>query len=294
MDSRPDTGRIHLPQPKNSAGRSLPVAISVGVGLGALVIVCLIIPYAWYPLIAGAMALATWEVSRRLTENGYEVQFPVLLLGGQAMIWLSWPFGATGLLSAFAVAALITVVARLFHHGRTVKPENWLRDAAVSLFVLVWIPLSGGFAAMLSLISRDGVSGWAFILTLMLCVIASDVGGYATGVFFGSHPMAPAISPKKSWEGFAGSVIFASITGMICMVTLLKYQDPVHYLAGLGLGAGLSLCAILGDLVESQFKRDLGIKDMSRLLPGHGGMMDRLDGMLPAAMLTWIMLSTVS
>ncbi|AWT25957.1 Phosphatidate cytidylyltransferase [Corynebacterium provencense] len=294
MDSRPDSGRFHLPQPKNSAGRSLPVAISVAVGLGILVVACLIVPYAWYPLIAVAMGLATWEVCRRLNENGYDVQFPVLFTGGQAMIWLSWPFGATGLLSAFGVSALVTVVARLFHRGNDVKPVNWLRDAGVSVFVLIWIPLCGGFGAMLSLISRDDVSGWAFIVTFMLCVIASDVGGYASGVFFGSHPMAPAISPSKSWEGFAGSLLLASAVGVACMALLLKFHDPLHIVLGLGLGTGLSLCAILGDLVESQFKRDLGIKDISRMLPGHGGMMDRIDGMLPAAMLTWIMLNAVS
>lgn len=294
MDSHPETGRLRLPQPKNSAGRSLPVAIGVGVGLGILVVACLLIPYAWYPLIAAAMGLATWEVTCRLGEHGYDVQFPILLVGGQAMIWLSRPFGASGLLSAFAVTAVITVVARLFHHGPEVKPENWLRDSGVSLFVLVWIPLCGGFGAMLSLFERDGVSGWAFILTFMLCVIASDVGGYAAGVFFGSHPMAPAISPKKSWEGFAGSVILAAIVGMVATVTLLHFREPVHYLLGLGLGAGLSICAVLGDLTESQFKRDLGIKDMSAMLPGHGGLMDRLDGMLPAAMLTWVILNAVS
>ena len=106
--------------------------------------------------------------------------------------------------------------------------------------------------------------------------------------------MAPAISPSKSWEGFAGSLLLASAVGVACMALLLKFHDPLHIVLGLGLGTGLSLCAILGDLVESQFKRDLGIKDMSRMLPGHGGMMDRIDGMLPAAMLTWVMLNAVS
>lgn len=283
-----------LPQPKNSAGRNLPVAIGTGVGLGLLVIAGLFIPYAWYPLIAVAMALATWEVWSRLTENGYDVNLPVLLVGGQAIIWLSWPFGATGALSAFGVTAMVTVVARLFHHGASSPPENWLRDTGISLFVLMWIPLCGAFAGMLSMISYNDVPYWALIITLMLCVIASDVGGYASGVFFGSHPMVPAISPKKSWEGFAGSVVFAAIVGMLSVLFLLGQQEPVHYVLGLSLGAGLAVCATLGDLVESQFKRDLGIKDMSTMLPGHGGMMDRLDGMLPAAMLTWIVLNAVA
>lgn len=286
--------RLHLPHPKNSAGRNLPVAITTGVLLGILVIVCLIVPYAWYPMIAVVMGLATYEVWRRLTEHGYDLNLPVLLVGGQAMIWLSWPFGATGLLSAFAVTALVTVIVRLFHSGRTEPPRNWLRDSGVSLFVMFWIPLCGGFAAMLSEMEHDGVRGWAFIVTLMLCVIASDVGGFAAGVFFGSHPMVPAISPKKSWEGFCGSLVVAALVGMAGVVILLKIHGVGGYLLGLGLGLGLALCATLGDLVESQFKRDLGIKDMSTMLPGHGGFMDRLDGMLPAALLTWVVLNAVS
>ena len=284
---------LRLPHPKNSAGRNLPVAIATGAGLGALVIVALIIPYAWYVVIAVAMALATAEVSTRLGENGYHVNLPVLIIGGQAMIWLSWPFGAKGIVSAFALSALVSVVARLFQNGRSSAPQNWLRDAGISVFVLVWIPLSGAFGAMLSEMGYEGVNGWAFIVTFMLCVVASDVGGYAAGVFFGSHPMVPAISPKKSWEGFTGSIVLAAVVGMLSVLFLLELTDPVHYVLGLGLGIGLALCATLGDLVESQFKRDLGIKDMSQMIPGHGGMMDRIDGMLPAAMLTWVVLTAL-
>lgn len=283
-----------LPQPKNSAGRNLPVAIASGVALGALVVAGLAIPYVWYPLIAAAMGLATYEVWSRLRENGYGVNLPVLLIGGQAMIWLSWPFGVTGLISAFALSAVASVVARLFHNGRTVPPTNWLRDIGISLFVLVWIPMCGAFAGMLSQLTYQDVPWWSLVLTFMLCVIASDVGGYAAGVFFGSHPMVPAISPKKSWEGFAGSVIFAALVGMLSVLFLLDLRDPMHYVLGLSLGAGLALCATVGDLVESQFKRDLKIKDMSAMIPGHGGLMDRLDGMLPAAMLTWIVMTAVA
>ena len=285
---------LRLPQPKNSAGRNLPVAIASGVGLGAIVVVALILPfYIWYAVIAVAMALATGEVWKRLQEKVYEVNLPVLLVGGQAMIWLGWPFGAVGILSAFALSAVVSVVVRLFHNGREKAPENWLRDAGISVFILVWIPLCGAFGANLAMLSLDDVNGWAFIITFMLCVVASDVGGFAAGVFFGSHPMVPAISPKKSWEGFVGSVTGAAIVGVLCVLFLLKLTDPVHYLLGIGLGIGLALCATLGDLVESQFKRDLGIKDMSQMIPAHGGLMDRLDGMLPAAMLTWIVLTAV-
>jgi cytidylyltransferase family len=123
----------------------------------------------------------------------------------------------------------------------------------------------------------------------MLCVVASDVGGYAAGVMFGAHPMAPAVSPKKSWEGFAGSVLFGMITGALS-VHFLLHDD---WRIGLVLGVGLVICASLGDLVESQFKREFGIKDMSAILPGHGGLMDRIDGMLPAAMATWLLINTL-
>jgi len=124
-------------------------------------------------------------------------------------------------------------------------------------------------------------------VTFMLCVVASDTGGYIAGVMFGSRPMAPAVSPKKSWEGFIGSVIGGVVTGALTVSLLLGEAWWIGALMGLG----LVICATLGDLVESQFKRELGIKDMSNLLPGHGGLMDRLDGMLPSAMVTWLVLS---
>lgn len=278
------------PKPKNGAGRNLKQAISVGVLLGALVIGAVVTPMAWYPLVATVMGLATYEVWRRLVEKNYVINLPVLIVGGQLMIWLSWPFGTTGLLSGYAVTLLLLLVTRLFHYGTKTPPHNYVRDVAVGIFLMTWIPLFGAFAAMLSQMSTEQASGTMFILTFMACVVASDVGGYAFGVFFGQHKMAPAVSPNKSWEGFAGSVITAIIVGTLCVVFLLHS----HWWIGILLGAGLALCATLGDLVESQFKRDLGIKDMSGMLPGHGGLMDRLDGMLPAAMVTWVVLNVIS
>ncbi len=122
---------------------------------------------------------------------------------------------------------------------------------------------------------------------MMIAVIASDVGGYAVGVLFGKHPMVPTISPKKSWEGFAGSLV-CGITATIITATFLVGKTPW---IGALLGVLFVLTTALGDLVESQVKRDLGIKDMGRLLPGHGGLMDRLDGILPSAVAAWIVLT---
>ncbi|WIM69042.1 phosphatidate cytidylyltransferase [Corynebacterium breve] len=279
-----------MPKPKNSAGRNLPQAIGVGVFLALLVIGALITgPRGWYPLVAAAIGVAMWEVLTRLREKGYVVPRTVLLLIGQAMVWVSWPYGTEGLLFVFTIGVLLLMFGRLFHLGAATAPKNYLRDTAVGVFVLAWIPLFGAFAAMISLLSTWDVSGSLFILTFMLCVVASDTGGYFAGVMFGSHPMAPAVSPKKSWEGFGGSALFGIITGALCLQFLLQHE----WWLGVILGLTLVVCATLGDLVESQFKRELGIKDMSHLLPGHGGIMDRLDGMLPAAAVTWLLLSLV-
>lgn len=281
---------VALPKPKNNAGRNLTQAVSVGVLLGGLAIGALLNPFLWYPLVAIALGLAVYEVWRRLYETGYVLSLIVLSIGAQVMVWLSWPFGTTGLVAGYVISVLLLMITRLFHHGRHSPPHNYVRDVAVGVFVLTWIPLFGSFAAMLSRMETESASGVAFILTFMACVVASDVGGYIFGVFFGSHSMAPAVSPKKSWEGFAGSVLLSTVVG-IATVTLML---GAPFWVGVLLGVGLAVCATLGDLVESQFKRDLGIKDMSGMLPGHGGLMDRLDGMLPAAMITWVVLNMIS
>ncbi|WP_300907865.1 phosphatidate cytidylyltransferase [Corynebacterium stationis] len=273
-----------VPKPKNSAGRNLPVAIGVGIGLGALVIFTMWAgQLAWYIVVAAAVAVAMWEVLTRLREHSYYLPRTLMILGGQAMVWSSWPLETKGLMAVYVISVLALMFGRLFHNGRHRPPINYLRDMSVGVFVLTWIPMFGSFAAMLSATSQ----GAATILVFMLCVVASDTGGYITGVMFGSHPMAPAVSPKKSWEGFAGSIVFGMVTGALSIHFLLEREAWVGAIMGLG----LVVCASLGDLVESQFKRELGIKDMSNILPGHGGLMDRLDGMLPAAMVTWVAIS---
>ena len=310
----------HIPKPKNSAGRDLKAAIPVGIGLFTIVLLAIfVIPFGWYPLVALAILLGQWEVITRVTEAGYVVQRWCLLFGGQLMLWLSWPFGTTGLVSGFVAAVLLLMFSRLFYPGPAAEqrhpqpqqsldsgasaqldqsekqgkqgPKNYVRDTSMGVFILTWIPLFGSFAAMMSLLrGHDDVPGSMFIITFMLCVIASDTGGYIAGVMFGSHPMAPTVSPKKSWEGFAGSTISSAVVGALMVGNLLYYD----WWWGVLLGFGLAVCATLGDLLESQFKRELGIKDMSNMVPGHGGVMDRLDGMLPSAMVTWLVLSVIA
>lgn len=283
-----DTQPAAQPAQKTSrAGRNLPAAIAVGVALGGGIIATLLLaPYVWIGVVAVAMAIATHEVVRRLRDAGFVIPVVPLLIGGQAMIWLTWPFGASGALGAFGGTVLVCLFWRLLAEGLQRAPQNYLRDAAVTILLAAWIPLFGAFGVLL--VYPD--DGWARVFCLMLPVVFSDIGGYTAGVLFGKHPMVPAISPKKSWEGFTGSLLCGTIAAVLAVAFLLDRPAWV----GIPLGVFLVLTGICGDLVESQVKRDLGIKDMGTLLPGHGGLMDRIDAILPAAPATWIVLTLLA
>ena len=123
-------------------------------------------------------------------------------------------------------------------------------------------------------------------MTYVLVTVASDTGGYAVGVLRGRTPMAPSLSPKKSWEGFAGSVVTSAVVGALAVTLLL---DGAWW-AGAVVGAVAAAFATVGDLAESAIKRDLGIKDMGSILPGHGGVMDRLDSLVVTAPVCWALL----
>ncbi|WP_374101483.1 phosphatidate cytidylyltransferase [Tsukamurella paurometabola] len=272
---------------KISAGRNLPAAIGVGVSLGALIVAILYFaPHLWVPLVAAAMAVATWEVVKRFRAAGTNLELWPMLIGGQAIIWLSWPLGTEGVLAAFVATVLVAIVWRLLGHQSTAEPNSFTRDISTTVFVLAWVPLFASFGAMLVLPEDRGPQRVAALIILVVC---SDVGGYASGVLFGKHPMVPAISPKKSWEGFAGSMV----AGAVGAVLVLKFLLDVNPVWGLLLGPVVVITATLGDLLESQVKRDLGIKDMGTLLPGHGGIMDRLDSLLPSAVVVWAALTAL-
>lgn len=265
----------------NRAGRDLTRAIPVGVALGVIVTVSVAWnTRLWYVVVAAAMTLGLWEVFKRLRQAGFKLPLIPLIAGGQAIVWLSWPYGAYGAFAAFAISVVILMIWRLFLAGLHSAPENYLRDTSVTVFVLAWIAVMGACAAMVV----DAERGGRNVVALIACVVCSDIGGYVAGVLFGKHPMAPKISPKKSWEGLAGSVIFGVVGGVLLFWLLLE-ENPV---IGAGFGLAVVFAATLGDLVESQFKRDLGIKDMGTLLPGHGGMMDRVDSVLPASVMAWV------
>lgn len=288
---------MRQPAKKTSrAGRDLPAAIAVGLSIGGVLVATLVFaPRIWVVLCAGAIFVASHEVVRRLREAGYVVPVIPLLIGGQLTIWLTWPYRAVGALAGFGATVVVCMIWRLFMRDNSRRHEtqealvgpppasNYLRDASATVFLAAWVPLFGSFAALL-VYPKDGAGR---VFCLMIAVIASDVGGYAVGVLFGKHPMVPTISPNKSWEGFVGSLV-CGIAATILTATFLAGKAPW---VGALLGFVLVLTCTLGDLVESQVKRDLGIKDMGRLLPGHGGLMDRLDGVLPSAVAAWTMLT---
>ncbi|MDT7766347.1 MAG: phosphatidate cytidylyltransferase [Mycobacterium sp.] len=282
-----DTPVEEPPKKTSRAGRNLPAAIGVGFLLGVMAIVILLFaPKGWLPVLAVAMPIATHEVVRRLREAGYALPLIPLLIGGQAMIWLTWPYGPAGLLGAYGGTIVVCMVWRLFGQGMREQPVNYLRDISATVLLATWVPLFASFTALLIFQDHGGIRTFTVIVT----VVFADIGGYAAGVLFGKHLMVPAISPKKSWEGLGGSLLFG-ITASVLTVTFLL-DKPAW--VGVPLGLMLVITGVLGDLVESQVKRDLGIKDMGTLLPGHGGIMDRIDAMLPSAVAGWIVLTLLA
>ena len=261
------------------AGRDLRAAVGVGVGLVAVVLASLFI---WRPaflaVLVVAMLVAVVELTRAMSAGRFSPPMVPLLVGTLVIEGLAWTRGSTGLVVGFLLTALAVLLWRLGH-----GPAGYLKDAAVGVLVALYVPFLAGFAVLLLLPDDGAVRVLAFIAT----VIASDVGGYAAGVLIGKHPMAPTISPKKSWEGFAGSV--ATCMLVATPIIVLALDGP--WWGGLIFGAAIAATATVGDLGESLIKRDLGIKDMGDLLPGHGGIMDRLDSLLPSAAVAYLLLS---
>lgn len=267
---------------RSRAGRNLPAAIMVGGGLAVTVVASLVF---WRPaflvLMLAAVGVATWELVRAVRISGSHPPMPPLLVGGAAMILAAWFGGLAGLSLALLVTVLVAMIWRM-----TGGPAGYQRDINAACLVAVYVPFLAGFAALLA-VAEDG--HWR-VLTMLAVVVLSDTGGYAAGVLFGRHPMAPSVSPKKSWEGLAGSLVAAAAGG----AAGLALAFDVDWWWGALVGLLVAGAAVFGDLAESMFKRDLGVKDMSDLLPGHGGLMDRLDSILFAAPAAYVLLLVVA
>lgn len=277
-------GSVPLPEPAlaerappRRAGRNLPAAIAVGVGLALLVVVPLYSAYRWVfvVVLVAAASVGTVEVVRALRGLRLRPPLPPLLAGGAGMVVVAYRTGVGDLVLALMGTALLALL--------WCAVDRSLADLASTVFTAVYVPFLVGFAALLAVPPDGPRRVTAFIAT----VVCSDVGGYVAGVLFGRHAMAPTVSPKKSWEGFAGSATACALAGAL-LLGLLFHRSP---LLGVLYGLAVVVTATLGDLGESLIKRDLGIKDMGQLLPGHGGLMDRLDSLLPSAPVAWLLLT---
>lgn len=270
-----------LPAPtrRRRAGRDMVTATAVGLGLAAVVVASLFLRTdAFVGVVVLAVVVGSWELTTVLRRKEIAVPLVPVALGVAAMQVAAYFGGGESLVVVLALTVFATAAWRL-----TGPAVGYARDLTAAVFIVMYLGLLAAFAVLLV---RPEDGPWR-VLTFVLLVVCSDLGGFALGVLFGRHPMSPTVSPKKSWEGFAGSVVAGAVGGVLVVVLAL---DGAWW-QGLLLGLAAVCSATLGDLGESMIKRDLAVKDMSNLLPGHGGVMDRLDSLLVTAPVVWLLLT---
>lgn len=265
------------------AGRDLRVRVAVALGLIGLVALSLAFRKEGFVALATVAAgMSLWELAAAFARKGLRIPIPPLLVGSVGIVLTAYLAGAEAMLVALVLTAGAVVVWRVLDGGGAAA----LRDAAAGVFAAAYIPFLIGFVMMM-LAAPDGV---ARVIVFLLLPVAVDTGGYFAGTRYGRHLMAPSVSPKKTWEGLAGSVLLASVVGAVAVAVAFDLPP----LVGVGLGLVVVATAALGDLAESLLKRDLGVKDMGSLLPGHGGLLDRIDSMLLSAPLVHLVLSVAA
>ena len=265
-------------------GRNLFAAIGIGLGLGALLLVSLLI---WKPLFivfAGLLVgFTTFELASALRFAGRNVPRVASTVVALAAMPVAFFFHVEGLwLVLLAGCILITLyrIVELLRPSHRTGTREVLLDIGAGAFVQVYVAFMAGFYVALT----GSEHGEWWTLASLVIVVFTDVGAYASGLAFGRHKMAPVISPGKTWEGFAGSIVVAVAFGAVLAPLML--QQP--WWVGAIMGVLLALVGTAGDLTESLIKRDLGIKDISTWLPGHGGFLDRLDSILPSAVVAYV------
>lgn len=274
-------------------GRSLSKSVLYGVLLGALFLLSiLIVRELFVVLVMAAVGFGVWELSTALRQKNWYVPRVPAVIGSMLIMpatYIWGPKGQWGFTLATSVALMIwRLVHILWEKRRSVEQTfaETLKDLAAAAFVVIYVPLTLSFSVLLLARAEDG-SAW--VLSFVVPVALIDTFGYLVGRKVGKHKLAPGVSPKKTWEGLAASIV-AGLVSTTLLVWLVA--DRPWYL-GVLLGGFLILAAVFGDLAESLIKRDLGVKDMSSLLPGHGGIMDRLDSMLPAALVTYVFVTVI-
>ncbi|MBM6545943.1 phosphatidate cytidylyltransferase [Janibacter sp. YIM B02568] len=275
----------HAQQPKavGRAGRDLRAAVGVGVALAVLVVVGLfVLPEIFVGILCVALVIAVWELRQALAERSIHAPLVPVAIGAVSMAIAGYVRGPEALVVATTLSLVAVLVWRVAD-----GLDGALTDVSAGAFTLLYPCFLAGFAALMV---AEPEGQWR-VLAFILITVFSDIGGYAFGVLLGKHPMAPKLSPKKSWEGFAGSVLTCAVVGAISIPLIF---DSGQWWHGALLGMVIAPVATIGDLVESSIKRDLGVKDMSNILPGHGGLMDRLDSLVLVAPVVWAALRLIS
>ena len=264
-------------------GRNLPVAIGVGVIMGGLALLTLLTVKATFLIYMGAaLALALHELAAAFKTKDIHIPLAPVALGGAAMLTAAYWAAGGAVTAVFALTLLGILIVRMFQ-----GTAGYVRDVTAGVFATAYLGLLGAtVSAMLA--EHDGGRR---VLIFIILTICSDIGGYFAGItltpFTGGHKMAPVISPKKTWEGLAGSALLCVVAGAIMLPTLLHG----HWWQGVITGIAALAAAVFGDLAESMIKRDLDIKDMGSILPGHGGILDRIDSLLACAPVVWLLLA---
>ena len=271
-------GSAESPAPGSRTGRNLPAALGVGLGLGGLALLTLFTVKATFLLYMGAaLVIALWELSRAFGTRGIRIPVLPVEVGGAAAVAAAYFAGGRVVVACLALTTIAVLAWRL-PGGVT----GYLQDVTAGVFALGYLPLPAIFVALM-LAPPDGSRR---VLIFLLLPICTDIGGYFAGIALGRHLMAPGISPKKTWEGLGGSAVACLAAGAIALPALLHGT----FWQGLLLGAAALAAATLGDLTESMIKRDLEIKDMGTVLPGHGGVLDRVDSLVVSAPVVWLLL----
>jgi phosphatidate cytidylyltransferase len=275
----PDSGQDSGEPRTINTGRNLPAALAVGLLLGGLAILTLLTVKGTFLIYVGIiLVVALWELGNALASRDIHLPLIAIAGGGAAMVTLAYFSTPKWVLAATGLTAIVIFAWRL-----TGGAAGYVRDVTAGLFTLAYLPLMAVFVALMLAVP----DGSRRVLIFLILTVCSDTGGYLAGILFGKHLLVPAISPKKTWEGLAGSLLVTLSAGIITIETLLGG----HVWQGVLLGAAAVAASTLGDLVESMIKRDLAIKDMGHLLPGHGGVMERLDSLLVMAPVIWLLLT---
>jgi phosphatidate cytidylyltransferase len=255
---------------RSGAGRNLPLAIVTALALAGVLITSLVLSRpAFVFFLLGVVTLALLELLTVLRARATRPAGPVVLATGALLVVGAYLEGPAALSFGLLATILAAFGWYLVDRART----EVTRNVAATIFATVYVPF---MAAHLSLVVARGDHYVGALIGYAALVVIYDTAAYATGATLGRRPIAPQVSPNKSWEGAIG----ASVACLAAGAFLLPLWEPWTVASGLVLAAATCLVAPLGDLSESMLKRDLAVKDMGSILPGHGGMLDRIDALL--------------